>query len=101
MQAKTEELCPGKGDLITTPSGRRRAFRKRGDFTNVEAVSEKMGEGADAKPYATTDLASRKSLATGANSLAMASGARPDLTARCQCARQFIVEGSQSKLLRD
>jgi hypothetical protein len=35
-----------------------------GDLANVEGVSEKMGEGADAEPYATTDLASRKCLAT-------------------------------------
>jgi hypothetical protein len=41
------------------------------DLTNVKAVSEKMGEGADAEGYATTDLTSRKRLATGANSLAI------------------------------
>jgi hypothetical protein len=39
--------------------------------TNVEAVSEKMGEGADAEPYAAATLPGRKSLATGANSLAI------------------------------
>ena len=41
------------------------------DLTNVEAVSEKMGEGADAEPYAAATLPGRKSLATGANSLAI------------------------------
>ena len=30
------------------------------DFTNVKAVSKKMGEGADAKSYATTSLGHSK-----------------------------------------
>ena len=41
------------------------------DFTDVEAITEELGEGADAEPDAAAGFAGRKDLATRANSFAV------------------------------